>query len=262
MDLIYYHNLNPVFLQLGPLELRWYGLMYAIAFVIGYFLLLKLVKMRNENLSKDDVSDLLFYIILGVLIGGRLGHAIFYGFPDYYLRPWKVFEVWKGGMSFHGGLIGVLISVWVYSKKKNISLLRLSDLIVPIVPIGLFLGRIGNFINGELWGKPTHSNFGVIFPQVDSLPRHPTQLYEAFLEGVMLFAIIWFAITRKNYKSGIALALFLIFYGLFRTLIEFVRMPDVQLGYLFGFITMGQLLSIPMIAIGTFLYFKINKKSS
>jgi phosphatidylglycerol:prolipoprotein diacylglycerol transferase len=201
-------------------------------------------------LSEAEVPNVLTYVILGVVAGGRVGWVIFYGGRDYLVEPWRVLETWKGGMSFHGGLLGVTLALWLYSRRHKIPLLKLGDMVVMFVPIGLFFGRIGNFINGELWGKPTGTNWGVVFPG-DSLQvaRHPSQLYEAALEGLLIFAVLWS--LRNAKRDGIQPAMFLFLYGLARATVEFVRLPDADIGYLWGgFVTMGQVLSTPMILVG------------
>jgi phosphatidylglycerol:prolipoprotein diacylglycerol transferase len=247
---IYIHNLDPVLLHLGPLRIGWYGLMYAISFLVGYFLLLRRARQPDSVLTEADVPNLLTYIILGVVAGGRLGWVLFYGGLDYLWEPWRVLETWKGGMSFHGGLLGVALALWLYARRHGKPLLKVADLVALFVPIGLFFGRIGNFINGELWGKPTNGTWGVIFP-ADRLqvPRHPSQLYEAVLEGVVIFLVLW--ALRNVKRDGLQPAMFLLLYGLFRAGVEFVRLPDADIGYLWGgFLTMGQLLSLPMLAAG------------
>lgn len=247
---IYVHNLDPVLLHLGPLRIGWYGLMYAISFLVGYFLLLRRARQHDSVLAESDVPNLLTYIILGVVAGGRLGWVIFYGGLDYLWEPWRVLETWKGGMSFHGGLLGVTLALWLYARRHGKPLLKVADMVALFVPIGLFFGRIGNFINGELWGKPTDGTWGVIFP-ADRLqvPRHPSQLYEAVLEGGVIFLVLW--ALRDVRRDGLQPAMFLLLYGLFRGAVEFVRLPDADIGYLWGgFLTMGQLLSLPMVAVG------------
>ncbi len=208
------------------------------------------VKHSQRGFNTEQVADILFYGALGVIIGGRLGYMFLYAWPDLMKNPLSLLEVWKGGMSFHGGLIGVLLAMWIYSRKIHKHFADITDLIAPIVPIGLGLGRIGNFINGELWGKVTDMPWGMVFPNAGPSPRHPSQLYEVFLEGIVMFVALWFFSARPRPRFAVS-GLFLILYGVFRLTIEFFREPDAQIGYLaFGWLTEGQVLSIPMIIFG------------
>lgn len=246
--MIYIHNLSPVFLDLGLFKIHWYGIMYLMGFTASYWL----CYYRRDRLgwTKDDLSDALFYCALGVIIGGRLGYILFYDTASIINNPISIFQIWKGGMSFHGGVIGVIIAFLLLAKKKGVNPVDLSDYIMVPGPIGLGLGRLGNFINGELWGKPTDGSWGVIFPQGGLQPRHPSQLYEMLLEGVLLFIILWI-FTMKPRPRMIASGIFLLGYGSARFIVEFVRIPDSHLGYLlFDWMTMGQILSLPMIIIG------------
>jgi phosphatidylglycerol:prolipoprotein diacylglycerol transferase len=241
-------------MHLGPLQVRWYGLMYALSFIIGYQLICYLAQKHGAMLDSNGVEKLVFYLAGGVVFGGRLGYVLFYNLPYYLHHPAAIVAVWDGGMSFHGGLIGVTIGGLLFSRKTGIRFLSLSDLVVPVAPLGLFLGRLGNFINGELWGRPANVPWAMIFPRAPlvhgmMVPRHPSQLYEAALEGLVLFAILW-TMAQKRRPEGVLLGTFLTLYGLFRCLMEFFRQPDQQLGYIGGVITMGQILSIPMILIG------------
>jgi phosphatidylglycerol:prolipoprotein diacylglycerol transferase len=246
---VYVHNLDPVLLHLGPLRIGWYGLMYAVSFLVGYLLLLRRARRPGAPIGEADVPNLVTYVVLGVVLGGRLGWVIFYGGIDYLFEPWRVLETWKGGMSFHGGLIGVTLALWLYARRNRVPLLKLGDTVIIYVPIGLFFGRLGNFINGELWGRATGGAWGVIFPADRAqVPRHPSQLYEAALEGVLIFAVLY--ALRNVKRDGLQPAMFLLLYGLCRGAIEFVRLPDADIGYLWGAITMGQLLSLPMILAG------------
>ncbi len=242
-------QIDPVIFSIGPLAVRWYGLMYLLGFVGGYFAMLHVSRIRGYGLTKEVLSDLLFYAVLGVVLGGRLGYTLFYN-ADYYLaHPLQIFYVWEGGMSFHGGLIGVVTVLLIFCYKRKFPMLEISDLVVIAVPIGLGLGRIGNFINGELWGRVTDLPWGVVFPVAGPEPRHPSQLYEALLEGLVLFAIIYL-MHRKGFRQGVPSFTFLLGYGIFRFLVEYVRQPDEHLGFLWGGATMGQLLSLPMILAG------------
>ena len=242
-------QIDPIVFSIGPIAIRWYGMMYLLGFVGGYFMMGYVARLRKMPIDQDTISDLLFYAVLGVVLGGRLGYTLFYNSHYYLNHPLQILYVWEGGMSFHGGLLGVLTVLFLFCRRKKLSLLLVGDLVVTAVPIGLGFGRIGNFINGELWGRVTTHPWGIIFPGAGSMPRHPSQLYEAGLEGVVLFFII-FLLHRIGARRGVPAFSFLFFYGLFRFLIEFVRQPDSQLGFLWGGATMGQLLSLPMILFG------------
>jgi phosphatidylglycerol:prolipoprotein diacylglycerol transferase len=230
--------------------LRWYGMMYLVGFLGAMFIANKAADNSNGEWTRDQVGDLLFYGFLGVILGGRIGYVLFYQFDYFLAEPLYLFKIWTGGMSFHGGLIGVITAVYIFSRKTNKSFLRVGDFVAPLVPIGLGMGRLGNFINAELWGRQTDVPWAMVFP-TDSLqlPRHPSQLYEFFLEGVVLFVILHI-VTRKPRSLGLASGVFLIGYGVFRTIIEFFREPDAHLGLYFSFISKGQILSIPMILGG------------
>ena len=244
-----YPNIDPIFLRLGPVQLRWYGLMYMLSFIIGFFVLRRYAKYRKLSMSTDDLYDLLFYLILGVMIGGRLGYVVFYDLGSYLHDPLSIFAIWQGGMSFHGGFIGmVLAAIWI-TRRRRWNFWEIADLGSAVAPIGLGLGRIGNFINGELFGRPTNVPWAMIFPEGGNMPRHPSQLYEALLEGLVLFLILrW--LYRKNLYRGTVFWALIGFYGLFRFLVEFVREPDAQIGLDLGPFTRGQLLSFPMLVIG------------
>jgi phosphatidylglycerol---prolipoprotein diacylglyceryl transferase len=249
--MIKYPSIDPVLLNIGPLKIHWYGVMYLIGFLLIWLGLSFKVKKSKGLWTSDQLSDIIFYGIIGVLLGGRIGYIIFYNFSDYVTHPLEMFKVWDGGMSFHGGLIGVIIAFIIYGKKIGKSLFQISEFVLPFVPIGLGAGRIGNFINAELWGKVTNVPWAMVFPtDPTQLPRHPSMLYEFLLEGVVLFIVlIWF--SRKTRPRLSIAGLFLLLYGIFRFLVEFVRMPDPQLGYLaWGWVTMGQVLSFPMIILG------------
>lgn len=241
---------DPVAISLGSFGIHWYGLMYLIGFLGGLWLgKWRIRHTARPIITERELDDLLFYIALGVILGGRLGYVIFYQ-PGYYLQhPLEIPMLWQGGMSFHGGFLGVLTGVWLFTRKHQKRWLPLMDFIAPLVTIGLGAGRMGNFINGELWGKPTDGPWGMVFPQVDSLPRHPSQLYEFGLEGVALFLLLWIY-SRKPRPVGAVSALFLIGYGASRFAIEFAREPDSFLGKLSLGMSMGQWLSLPMILAG------------
>ena len=243
-------NFDPVALQIGPLAIRWYGLMFLLAF--GLFLLLGKHRAKSEprwGINTMQVDDLLFYGVLGVVLGGRLGYILFYKPGEYLADPLSVFYVWQGGMSFHGGLLGVLVATWLYARSIRLPWLQVTDFIAPLVPLGLAAGRMGNFINGELWGRPTEVAWGMVFPHVDHLPRHPSQLYQFALEGVALYVVLaW--LSRRPQKRGVVSGAFLAGYAVFRFVAEFAREPDAYLGLLGLGLTMGQWLSVPMGLIG------------
>jgi phosphatidylglycerol:prolipoprotein diacylglycerol transferase len=242
-------DFDPVFLRIGPLEFRWYGLMYIIGFVAAYFVILAGARRSKLRLSKDDAADLVFTSALGVVLGGRIGYILFYNFSYYLTHPLKMLAVWEGGMSFHGGLAGALLAGFWFARKHNLGFYPLADLVFLSAPIGLGLGRIGNFINGELYGRLTGVPWGMVFPGGGDLPRHPSQLYEAALEGPVTFAILWL-LGRKEPPAGVIFWSFIGLYGLFRFCVEFFREPDVQMGYLLGSFSMGQFLSFPMLLLG------------
>jgi phosphatidylglycerol---prolipoprotein diacylglyceryl transferase len=242
---------DPIALKLfGPLAIRWYGLTYLIGFGLLWIVGRYAIRTRSHSgVSAQQFDDLLFYGILGVIAGGRLGYVLFYKFGDYLTEPWKIFYVWEGGMSFHGGFLGVIIALWWYARSRRLSWLAITDFIASLVPLGLGAGRLGNFINAELWGRPTDVPWAMIFPNVDRVPRHPSQLYEFLLEGVVLFVVLWWIAARPRPRGAVS-ACFLIGYGAFRFAVEFTREPDSFLGLLaFGF-SMGQWLSLPMILAG------------
>ena len=257
---------DPVALQLGPLAIRWYGLMYLVAFAQFVWLgRLRLAWMQPgqplaaAGLQGRDVEDLMFYGVLGAVIGGRLGHVLFYGLPYYLANPLHIFRVWEGGMAFHGGLIGVLVACAIYARRKSLRFLDLMDFVAPLVPLGLAAGRLGNFINGELWGRVTSVPWGMVFPQSGSdLPRHPSQLYQLLGEGVLLFVVLWLY-SRKPRPTGAVSGLFLLGYGLCRFLAEYVREPGD--GFL-GPLTMGQALTVPMLVVGAWLMWRAARAES
>ncbi len=244
-----YPQIDPIIFQIGPLAIRWYGLMYLLGFVAGYYLIRHLCRWRSLPLKGAEVSDLLFYCVLGVILGGRLGYVLFYDLSYYLSHPLQILAVWQGGMSFHGGLIGVAVAASVFILRKQLPWLLTADVLVTAATIGLGLGRLGNFINAELWGRVTDVPWGIVFPGGGPLPRHPSQLYEALLEGVVLFVLLYF-MHRRRLTPGIPFFSFCLFYGLFRYSVEFFREPDAHIGYLWGMATMGQLLSLPMVLFG------------
>ena len=248
------NNFDPVAFEIFSLSIRWYSLAYIFGIIFGWIYCKKIL-IRNHIILKL-FEDYISYLIIGIIIGGRLGYVIFYNFPYFMNNPIEIFMIWNGGMSFHGGLIGVIISSYLFSKKNKKDIFIFLDLVSITAPIGICFGRISNFVNGELVGKITNSSWGVFFPNYDDKLRHPSQLYEAFLEGVILFILMNLIFFNKNYKIGTCSIIFLILYGFFRITSEFFREPDIQIGYLYGHISMGKLLSVIMIFIGFLIYLK------
>lgn len=247
-------DFDPVAFALGPLQVRWYGLMYLLGFVAGWALGRYRAKRPGSGWTAEQVDDLVFYIALGVILGGRVGYILFYGFGSFLHNPLTLFRIWEGGMSFHGGFLGVLLAMALFARKYRRGFWPTVDFIAPLIAPGILFGRLGNFINGELWGRVTDLPWGMVFRQTgDGLPRHPSQLYEAALEGVALFVIVWLFSAKPRPTMAVS-GVFALAYGFFRFLVEFVRQPDPQLGYLaFGWLTMGQVLSLPLIAVGAVL---------
>ena len=257
---MYTHNLDPVLIDFGFLVIRWYSLAYIFGILIGWWLGKRIILKRFQTLNFNikEFDNLITYIIISMLLGGRIGYILFYNFEYYLSNPLDVLKIWEGGMSFHGALIGIILGTYWFSIKKNITTFFLLDIIAFVAPIGIFFGRIANFINGELVGKTTDVFWGVIFPKIDNNIRHPSQLYEAFLEGIVLFFIMNLILFKKNYKTGTCSYMFLIIYGIFRIFSEFFREPDSQIGFIFGSLSMGMLLSLFMIFAGSILYLKKN----
>jgi phosphatidylglycerol:prolipoprotein diacylglycerol transferase len=245
--MIAYPDIDPVAFAIGPVKIHWYGLMYVVGFIAGWWLARRRAAIPGSTWKPVDVDDLIFFAAVGVIAGGRLGWILFYGFDAVREDPLALFRVWEGGMSFHGGLAGVMIAIAWFAKRRSRRVADVFDFTAPLPAIGLFFGRLGNFINGELWGKPTDLPWGFL---VNGEVRHPSQLYEAALEGVVLFALVWWYTSRPRARLAPS-GLFLAGYGAFRFAVEFVRLPDANIGYLaFGWLTMGQLLSLPMLAAG------------
>jgi len=258
--MIVYPDIDPVIFSIGAIKIRWYGLMYVFGFLAAWYLARKRAEADHSLIkSAQQVDDLIFYAMLGVILGGRIGHALFYSSTSFADDPLYLFKIWEGGMSFHGGLLGVLVAMWWFGRKINLKMWQVADFMAPMVPLGLGFGRIGNFINGELWGKPTDVPWGVLY---EGQVLHASMLYEAVLEGFVLFAILWWY-TSKARPYMAASGLFLFLYGVFRFFIEFVRVPDAHIGYLAAdWVTMGQVLSAPMILIGaTMLIMAYSRKN-
>tara|TARA_B100001059_G_scaffold211263_1_gene225492 strand:- start:726 stop:1517 length:792 start_codon:yes stop_codon:yes gene_type:complete len=257
------HNLDPVLFNFGFIAIRWYSLAYIAGILIGWWFGKKIIVRKFENSSKrfnlKEFDDLITYIIISLIIGGRIGYIVFYNIEYYISNPLDILKIWEGGMSFHGSLIGIIIGTYLFSIKRKISAFILLDVIACVSPIGIFFGRIANFINGELVGKITDVSWSVVFPTIDMMPRHPSQLYEAFLEGIILFFILNIFILKKKYIVGTCSCLFLISYGFFRIISEFFREPDSHIGYLFNSLSMGTILSILMILAGLILFNFIKK---
>jgi phosphatidylglycerol---prolipoprotein diacylglyceryl transferase len=264
-----YPDIDPIALSIGPLKVHWYGLMYLVGFAAFWVLGRYRASRPDSGWTAEMVDDVLFFGVMGTIIGGRLGYMLFYGYDQLAADPLNLFKIWEGGMSFHGGLIGVLTAMWLFARRYQRRFFEVTDFIAPLVPLGLFAGRIGNFINGELWGSPTSLPWGMRLPcdrfpvycrdlpagAQWSAPLQPSQLYEALLEGVVLFLIVWLFSRRPRPTMAVS-GVFLIGYGFFRFVVELIRQPDAQLGYLaFGWVTMGQVLSLPMVLAGIVLVF-------
>ena len=257
-------SIDPVIFSFGIIQIRWYGLAYIVGFLLGIYLIKLINKNTLNKIPNKIIDDFFIWSIIGVIVGGRIGYILFYQTSLIFSNPFIFFYIWKGGMSFHGGLIGIIISIFVFSKKKSISFYYLSDLVSIVAPIGLFLGRLANFINIELYGRVTNFPLAIIYPTVDLSPRHPSQLYEALFEGLVLFLILFY-FGRQNLnknKIGITTSMFLILYGFFRIFIEFLREPDLHIGLFFNIFSLGQLLSVPFIFLGIYIYIKQKKYDS
>ena len=262
---MYTHNLDPVLIDFGFIVIRWYSLAYIFGIVIGWWFGKKIIRhiIRNTNIKfrLDDFDDLISYLIVSIIIGGRMGYVIFYNFQYYITNPTEIIKVWEGGMSFHGGLLGVIIGSYFFAKKRGVLTFFILDIVACVAPIGIFLGRIANFINSERVGKATNVTWSVIFPLVDKIPRHPSQLYEAILEGAILFFILNILIFKKKYKVGMCSSLFLVYYGIFRIVSEIFREPDAQLGYFFNLFSMGTILSFLMTLSGFIIFISLKNKN-
>jgi phosphatidylglycerol:prolipoprotein diacylglycerol transferase len=275
MPTTYLHDIDPLALSLGPVQIHWYGVMYLLAFAAAWWLGRRRIRAgRLPGVTEQGFGDMLFYGMLGVVLGGRIGYVLFYSFEELLNNPLMLFRIWEGGMSFHGGLLGVMGGIWLWSRRQRLHFMDSMDFVAPLVPLGLGLGRVGNWIGGELWGKPTGGGWGVVFPRSDLGPysgaaagqlrelhaqglldpfaRHPSQLYQAVLEGIVMAGLLWWFSSRPRPRYAVG-GMFALLYGLFRFVVEFVRQPDAHLGYLaFGWLTMGQVLSLPLIALGLY----------
>ena len=253
--MIQHPDFDPIAFSVGPLRVHWYGLMYLAGFAAAWWLGRRRAREPWRGWQAADMDDVLFYAALGVVVGGRLGYVLFYDFQRFASDPISIIQVWQGGMSFHGGLLGVIVAMALFARGRGWSFFKVADFVAPLVPPGLLAGRLGNFINGNLWGQPTDLPWGVVFPdpRAGGVPRHPSQLYEGLLEGVALFAVLWL-FSRSPRPLKAVSGVFLLGYGVARAVVEFVRVPDGQIGYLaFDWFTMGQALSVPMIGAGVVL---------
>jgi phosphatidylglycerol:prolipoprotein diacylglycerol transferase len=260
--MIPYPSIDPVALRVGPLAVRWYGIAYLLGFLAGYGILRRTAARGRIPLTAAGVGDLLSALVGGVVLGGRLGYVLFYNLPYFIDHPLRVVAVWEGGMSFHGGLLGVVAAAWIFSRRRSVPLLRLGDALALAVTPGLFFGRLANFVNGELYGRVSGVPWAMVFPGAGSMPRHPSQLYEALLEGPILGAIVWLVGRATRYREGRQTAAFLLAYGALRFLVEFTREPDRQLGFLLGSLTMGQLLSLALLAAGGWVAVATRRRGS
>jgi phosphatidylglycerol:prolipoprotein diacylglycerol transferase len=257
---VWVHDIDPIALAIGPLKIHWYGLMYLIGFACAWWLGVIRARKPGSGWNENQISDMIFWGAMGVVLGGRAGYVLFYNFDKFLTDPLWLFAVWEGGMSFHGGLLGVIIVLYWFGKQHDKTLMEMGDFVAPLIPIGLGAGRVGNFIGGELWGRTTDVSWGVIFPRAGDLPRHPSQLYEFVLEGVVLFVVLWWFSSKPRPRMAVS-GLFLMLYGTFRSFVEFYREPDAHIEFVaFNWLTMGQVLSLPMIILGGFLLFCASRK--
>jgi len=252
-------HISPILFTIGPLAIRWYSLAYLAGILAAWALTLRSVKKYNLQISRNNIEDAVFYATIGIVAGGRLGYVLFYGDGFFWENPLKIFAVWQGGMSFHGGAIGAVLGLWYTSHKDRLNFWQLTDLAALYAPIGIFLGRLANFVNDELWGRVSNVPWAVRFPSGGYLPRHPSQLYEACAEGLFILIVLnwlWYGFSAIRQRRGTVSALFVLMYALFRIVLEQFRQPDAQLGFYFGFLTMGQILSMPLLALGIFLLWR------
>ena len=261
------HNFDPVLVDFGFLQVRWYSLAYICGIIGGWFYATKIIKLTTNNeykfkqINTNEFDNLIIYIVLGIVLGGRVGYIFFYNFDYFVQNISETFKLWQGGMSFHGGLLGVIVATFIFSKKENINFFKCADIISCVAPIGIFFGRVANFINGELYGKFSNLPWSVIFPNGENIARHPSQIYEALLEGLILFFIINYLALKKNllFKPGYISSFFLIFYSIFRLFSEIFREPDIHLGLFFNYFSMGSILSILTLSVGIFIIYSIKK---
>ena len=252
-------HIDPVAVEIGPFAVRWYALAYVVGILLGWWVMIRLAAKPGPDgkplMERRAVDDFVVWATLGIVFGGRVGYILFYDLPVFLAHPLSMLEIWHGGMSFHGGATGVIVAIWLFARFRKLSFVRLGDLVCSVVPIGLFFGRIANFVNGELWGRPSDAPWAMVFPRADASPRHPSQLYEATLEGLVLFAILMLLVRAGALKRpGVVSGTFLVGYAVARIVGEFFREPDVQLGFLLGGITtMGQILSVPVLLAGLYL---------
>lgn len=256
-------NIDPIIFSVGSLSISWYSLSYVAGILLGWFYANKIIERFNSKITTKNLEEFVTYAIIGIVVGGRLGFVLFYNPYKYFSNPIEILKTYEGGMSFHGGALGVITAAYIFCRQHKISFLSLTDIITLVVPIGLFFGRIANFINGELYGRVTNSILGIVFPNSDLQPRHPSQLYEAFFEGLVLFCILAYAVFKRKSlnKQGLNSGLYLTFYSIFRIIIEIFREPDVQIGFILDSLTMGQVLSMPLLFLGCYLIMKAQCRS-
>jgi phosphatidylglycerol---prolipoprotein diacylglyceryl transferase len=260
--MIPYPHINPDIVSIGPIHIRWYGAMYVLGFLAGYILIQKQKRSREIGLVGTVAQDFIFYLAIGLVVGARLGYVLFYQYNDYlfYLKnPIEIIATWRGGMSFHGGLIGAVIAGVMFSRRRHLPFWAIADSAIVTAPIGLGLGRIGNFINAELLGRPTDLPWAMVFPGGGPLPRHPSQLYESIMEGLVLFIVLW-TLRQRPFRDGMMVVFFVFFYGVFRFFMEFFREPDAHIGFLLGSLTMGQILCLSMVAAAAGLGWYLSRR--
>jgi phosphatidylglycerol---prolipoprotein diacylglyceryl transferase len=264
LPVLNYPHIDPEIFRVGPFALRWYSLAYVAGIMLGWWWMARFTTRHPTPFTRRDVDDFVVWVALGIILGGRIGYVLFYNLDFYLGHPSQILKVWEGGMSFHGGLLGVILAIVLFTRRRKINLFSFADYIACVVPFGLFFGRLANFINGELWGRVSDVPWAMVFPGAGDLPRHPSQLYEAALEGGVLFAVLNFFMLRTNARAfpGMINGMFFVLYGVFRYLVEFIRVPDEQVGLLWGSISMGQLLSLPMIGFGLWLIVSSRRRAA